>query len=44
MNRLENNLITFMYIFIMYFYINVTLIFKSGKWNFLAIRLFDIHL
>ena len=35
MNKLETNLTTFMYIFIMYFYVNVTFQFKSEKRNYL---------
>ena len=31
MNKLKTNLITVMYIFIMYFYVNVTFQFKNDK-------------
>ena len=39
MNKLETNITTFMYIFIMYFYINITFQFKSDKWINIIARL-----
>ena len=44
MNKLETILTTFMYIFIMYFYINVTFLLTSDKWNYLVVRLLNMLL
>ena len=44
MNKLETNHCMFLYVFIMYFYINVTIQFKNDKWNYLIFKLLNMHL
>ena len=44
MNKLEINLTTFKYIFIMHFYINTTFQVRSDKSNYLIDRLLNMHL